>query len=200
MEIKCMVNGKYVPNINKWKYLTDPLDKIMNPTITTMNEYLVDGIYMLGNNKFLYSFDNGGYLETGFLNKNSKIYYAERKGNFIGALVKGIEEIDGVEYLFNDYTAELMPPSDGVYKVTKGEAVLNPTTNCYNYYIIKDNGDKQLLTNGMYKLQYEQKYYNYYFDAFGNMMTGIVTYNNKKYYMGIDGREDEAMTAELNKS
>lgn len=80
------------------------------------------------------------------------------------------------------------------------EAVLNPTTNCYNYYIIKDNEEKQLLTNGMYKLQYEEKYYNYYFDEFGNIMTGVVTYNNKKYYMGIDGREDEAMTAELNKS
>ena len=195
------MNGKWYYEVEtaKWKYITDPTDIFFNPQIKEVNGFLVDGMYMLGNNKYVYSFDQSGYLETGFLSKNGHIYYAETTGNFIGALEKGENEIDGMLYTFNEYTAELVPPKDNIYTVTKGVAKLNPTTNAYNYYVQHDDGQLVMLTNGMYKIKAaDGKYYNYYFDIFGNIITGLVSYNNKMHYMLSDGREDETMVEALN--
>lgn len=195
------MHGKwfYDVNVNKWKYLTDPIDKIVNPNILTQNDFLVNGIYMIGNEKYCYKFDGLGYMETGFLLYNSHIYYAETHGIYTGALYKGYNSIDGLLYNFNDYTAEFIPPKDGVYEVTNGEVKYNTDTGFYNYYRYSYEGVPILLTNGVYTIRLSDEIkHNYYFDIYGNMLTGPQYFNGKYYYFEPDGREDITKSAELN--
>ncbi|MBO4701380.1 MAG: hypothetical protein J5625_01825 [Lachnospiraceae bacterium] len=113
--------------------------------------------------RFAVYYDNGTRVRNTWKEINKKWFYFDSSGSPIHGDVRNIKNI---YYAFN---------ADGTMATT-GWVKLNG----YTYYVRNDKG---YLATG--EQQIGDKYY--YFEKNGRMMTGIINYNNKIYFLNPDG-------------
>ncbi len=112
---------------------------------------------------FAVYYENGTLIKSAWRKINGKYFYFDSYGKVVRGQVR---KIANAFYAFN---------TDGTM-ATKGWVKIGN----YTYYVVNDDGN---LAKGEQKIG--GKYYYFYDD--GQMMTGIINYNNKLYFLNPDG-------------